>query len=123
MATILIIDDEDVIGLIIRHHLEPDGHEVLLATDGPSGIALAERERPDAIVLDLMMPEMDGHEVLDHLKADIRTREIPVVVLTVMRSFHRDARCIEQGAAKVVGKPFDPGELTIDLLELATGDA
>jgi CheY-like chemotaxis protein len=122
MATILIIDDEDVIALIIRHHLEPEGHEVLQATDGPSGLALAERERPDAIVLDLMMPEMDGHAVLDHLKADERTREIPVVVLTVMRSFHRDARCLEQGAAKVVGKPFDPAELTVDLLALA-GDA
>ncbi len=70
-----------------------------------------------------MMPEMDGHEVLDQLKGDPRTREIPVVVLTVMRSFHRDARCIAQGAAKVVGKPFDPGELTIDLLELVAGDA
>ncbi len=120
MATILISDDEDVIGLIIRHHLEPEGHRVLCAGDGPTGLALAERERPDAIVLDLMMPRMDGHAVLDRLKGEASTAAIPVLVLTVMRSFHRDARCLEQGAAKVVGKPFDPAELADELLGLVT---
>jgi CheY-like chemotaxis protein len=119
VATFLIIDDEEVIGLILAHTVEPLGHRVVSAIDGPTGIDLARRRRPDVIVLDLMMPGMDGHEVLDRLKADDATRDIPVVVLTVMRSFHRDARCVEQGAVKVLGKPFDPAEVADDILSLA----
>ena len=98
---VLVIDDEAAIRLLCRVNLEADGMEVLEAADGPAGVELARAERPDAIVLDLLMPRLDGRGVLGLLRGDERTASIPVVVLTALGE--RDV----EGAA-VLAKPFDP---------------
>jgi CheY-like chemotaxis protein len=103
MARVLVIDDEPDVRWLIRMSLERAGHEVLDAEDGLRGIALAMKQRPEIIVLDLMMPVMDGYGVLEELAKDPRTAAIPVVVLSAQRFLE---------------KPFDPDELAIELAEL-----
>jgi CheY-like chemotaxis protein len=82
MARVLVIDDEPDVRWLLRMSLERVGHEVILAEDGLRGVAMAQRQRPDVIVLDLMMPVMDGYGVLDALAKDGRTAALPVLVLT-----------------------------------------
>ena len=82
MARILVIDDEAPIRLLCRVNLEAAGMEVREASDGVVGLAAAQDEPPDAILLDVMMPGMDGWQVLEGLLEDERTQEIPIVFLT-----------------------------------------
>jgi CheY-like chemotaxis protein len=82
MARVLVIDDEPDVRWLIRMSLERAGHEVIDAEDGLRGVALAQRQRPQIIVLDLMMPVMDGYAVLEALAKDDRTASVPVVVLS-----------------------------------------
>ena len=110
MGRILIIDDEPILRHSTRLLLEPFGHEVLEGSTGLSGVHLAQEEHPDLIVLDLMMPMMNGHEVLGVLAADEGTAPIPVVVLTAVLNPDVHAACIDEGAARVVTKPFDPDD-------------
>jgi CheY-like chemotaxis protein len=109
---VLIIDDEDDIRAIALMSLERvGGWGVLSADSGEAGIELAIRELPDAILLDSMMPGMDGAQTLARLRDDERTAEIPVVFLTAsVRSADR-GRYVELGAVGVLAKPFDPMEL------------
>ncbi|HXJ67934.1 MAG TPA: response regulator, partial [Verrucomicrobiae bacterium] len=79
---ILIADDEPDIRLVLRTRLERDGYSVLEARDGAEAVAMARSEMPDLIVLDVMMPEMDGVEVCNRLRASFTTRGIPVIMLT-----------------------------------------
>jgi Response regulator containing CheY-like receiver, AAA-type ATPase, and DNA-binding domains len=111
MARILVVDDEPVIRVVLRRLLEPYGHEVILGEDGLRGVGMAQHQRPDAIVLDLMMPMMDGHAALQMLAEGERTREIPVIVLTAMARAAEHDRCIAEGAYGVLTKPFDPEAL------------
>jgi CheY-like chemotaxis protein len=111
MARVLVIDDEPSVRHIVRFSLEAHGHEVITAEDGQRGVAMARRQHPDVIVLDLMMPVMDGHMVLDALRSDASTEHVPTVVLTAVAQASTRERCTEQGAAAVMTKPFDPGEL------------
>jgi len=115
MARVLVIDDEPRIRNILRFTLEAAGHDVVLADDGSRGIGVARRQRPDAIVLDLMMPVMDGHMVLDVLAADEKTRRIPIVVLSALTQPEVKERCREQGAASFIAKPFDPADVAAAL--------
>jgi CheY-like chemotaxis protein len=105
---VLVIDDEHAIRLLCRVNLTASGIEVLEASDGATGIELARRERPDLILLDVMMPGLDGWEVARRLAADPATREIPVVFLTA-RAGQEDRHHGEAaGAVGYVVKPFDP---------------
>ncbi len=108
MGRILVIDDEPEIGHIFRRVLEARGHTMLFADDGSRGFATARRHRPDLIVLDLMMPVMNGYSVLEQLCADDKTRDVPVVVLTALTTTAARDRCIELGATNCITKPFDP---------------
>ena len=106
---LLVIDDEADIREVAKASLElVGGFKVLTSASGKNGITLAEREQPDAIILDLMMPEMDGRETLVQLKANPDTQGIPVVLLTAkVHGFGPDlAR--QAGAAGLLLKPFDP---------------
>jgi CheY-like chemotaxis protein len=107
VARVLVIDDEPGIRSILRSSLEADGSEVVLADDGLRGIGVDRRQRRDAIVLDLMMPVMAGHTVLDILRADEKTRYLPVVVLSALTQQAVQDRCRAQGVASFVAKPFD----------------
>ena len=107
-SKVLVIDDEAPIRMLCRVNLEADGLEVLEAPDGRSGIAVARRKRPDAIVLDVMMPGFDGWQVARELLADRKTRSIPIVFLTARADPHDRARGADLGGVEYVAKPFNP---------------
>ena len=111
MTRVLIIDDEAPIRLLCRVNLEAEGMEVLEASDGASGIEKAQRELPDVVLLDVMMPRLDGWEVADALLQDERTKEIPIVFLTARAEVRDRARGLDIGGIEYVTKPFNPLEL------------
>ena len=110
-AKVLVIDDEAPIRLLCRVNLEAEGMEVIEAQDGTVGVELARSERPDVILLDVMMPGMDGWEVLQALQADEGTSEIPIVFLTARAELRDRAQGLELGGIDYVTKPFNPIEL------------
>jgi DNA-binding response OmpR family regulator len=119
-ARVLVIDDEGPIRLLCRVNLEAAGMVVHEAPDGLSGLEVAQREIPDVILLDVMMPGMDGWAVFSALIEDERTAKIPVVFLTARAELRDQARGLELGGVDYVTKPFDPLELAPlieDLLE------
>ena len=118
MARVLVIDDESDVLLLCRVNLEHEGHEVLVAPDGEQGIELARTQRPDVIVLDLMMPHRDGYDVLGELTGDVGTREIPVLILTARTRREDRVRGWRAGAAGYLTKPFIPATLTADVARL-----
>jgi two-component system phosphate regulon response regulator PhoB len=108
---VLVIDDESPIRLLCRINLEAEGMEVLEAADGLSGLDVARLECPDVILLDVMMPGLDGWRVAEELLDDDRTEEIPIVFLTARAELRDRARGIDLGGVDYVTKPFDPVEL------------
>ena len=92
MTRVLVIDDEAPIRLLCRVNLEAEGMDVLEAGDGPSGLELAQEERPDVVLLDVMMPRLDGWRVAEQLLEDERTSEIPIIFLTARAEFRDRAR-------------------------------
>jgi DNA-binding response OmpR family regulator len=117
---VLVVDDERSIRLLCRVNLAASGMDVLEASDGREGLELARRERPDLVLLDVMMPEVDGWTVARELAADAQTRDIPIVFLTA-RADPADKRLGQQlGGVGYVVKPFDPvtiGDLVENVLE------
>ena len=109
--SVLVVDDEENIRIILAYTLRLDGFEVYLAKDGLTGLELAREKKPDVIVLDWMMPEMDGLEVLSELENDEGTKEIPVIMLTAKGMMLDVGQALYQGAADYVLKPFEPDEL------------
>jgi len=117
---VLVIDDESPIRLLCRVNLEAEGMVVLEAEDGPSGLEKARAELPDVILLDVMMPGLDGWRVAEELLDDPRTGSIPIVFLTARAELRDRARGIDLGGVDYVTKPFNPVELAPlvrDLLE------
>ena len=115
---VLVIDDESPIRLLCRVNLEAEGMEVLEAADGPSGLDTARAERPDVILLDVMMPGLDGWRVAEELLDDNRTEAIPIVFLTARAELRDRARGIDLGGVDYVTKPFNPLELAPLVREL-----
>jgi len=111
MTRVLIIDDEAPIRLLCRVNLEAESIDVLEAADGPTGLEVATRERPDVILLDVMMPGLDGWRVAEALIDDPRTSEIPIIFLTARAEFRDRARGLDIGGVDYVTKPFNPVEL------------
>jgi two-component system alkaline phosphatase synthesis response regulator PhoP len=111
MTRVLIIDDEAPIRLLCRVNLEAEGMDVLEAADGEKGIELARRERPDVILLDVMMPRLDGWDVAQLLVSDELTKEVPIVFLTARAEVRDRARGLDIGGIEYVTKPFNPLEL------------
>jgi two-component system phosphate regulon response regulator PhoB len=107
----LVIDDEAPIRLLCRVNLEAEKMEVLEAADGPSGLETARAEIPDVILLDVMMPGLDGWRVAEELLDDERTENIPIVFLTARAELRDRARGIDLGGVDYVTKPFNPVEL------------
>ena len=121
MARVLVIDDEPDVRWLLRVNLEQAGHEVIVAEDGLRGIAVAQKQRPEIIVLDLMMPVMDGYGVLAELAKDPRTVDVPVVVLSAKAIPEEADRAMGAGAVRFLEKPFDPDKLTEELNALLEG--
>lgn len=111
MARILVAEDEQQIGDMVAFKLVGSGHDVVRVEDGEAALAAVVRERPDVIILDVMMPLLDGFSVLARLKADPHLRAIPVIMLTA-RGQERDILAgLQGGAADYVVKPFSLKEL------------
>ncbi len=111
MTKVLVIDDEAPIRLLCRVNLEAEGMEVIDAADGESGVELARRERPDLVLLDVMMPRLDGWGVAQQLVGDELTKEIPIIFLTARAEVRDRARGLDIGGVEYVTKPFNPLEL------------
>jgi two-component system, OmpR family, alkaline phosphatase synthesis response regulator PhoP len=111
MTKVLIIDDEAPIRLLCRVNLEAEGMEVVEAPDGPTGLEVVESERPDAILLDVMMPGLDGWSVAERLLEKEDTREIPIVFLTARADLRDRARGMDLGGLDYITKPFNPVDL------------
>jgi two-component system phosphate regulon response regulator PhoB len=110
---ILVVDDEpDILSLLV-YQLSREGYRVSTAVDGRSALSTAREERPDAIVLDLMLPGVDGYEVLRNLREDDDTSEIPVILLTARKEEEERIRGFEIGADDYVTKPFSARELVL----------
>jgi DNA-binding response OmpR family regulator len=115
---VLVIDDEAPIRLLCRVNLEAEQMEVLEAADGPSGLDVARAERPDVVLLDVMMPGLDGWRVAEALLEDDRTNAIPIIFLTARAEFRDRARGLDIGGVDYVTKPFNPLELAPLVREL-----
>jgi DNA-binding response OmpR family regulator len=111
MTRVLVIDDVAPIRLVCRVNLEAEGLAVLEAGDGPSGLAKASEEQPDVILLDVMMPGLDGWGVAEALLEDEQTVGIPIIFLTARAEFRDRARGLDIGGVDYVTKPFNPLEL------------
>jgi CheY-like chemotaxis protein len=114
----LIIDDDLDLLLLVRRTLEfTAGWEVHTASSGAAGIELARTLAPDVILVDVMMPDLDGYEVCRRLKAEEVTSRIPVVLLTARREMNQ-SRTVTAGVAGVLYKPFQPAELATQIRDL-----
>jgi two-component system, OmpR family, alkaline phosphatase synthesis response regulator PhoP len=111
VTKVLVVDDEAPIRLLCRVNLEAEGMEVLEAGDGEAGLELARSELPDLVLLDVMMPAMDGWQVAERLFEDEVTRDIPLVFLTARAELRDRARGLELGGVDYITKPFNPVEL------------
>jgi CheY-like chemotaxis protein len=113
-----VVDDESDIREVAQVSLELVGdYEVTTAACGRDGLEAARSDRPDAILLDVMMPEMDGPATLAELRADPETRDIPVLFLTAKTQSTERARLAELGAEGILTKPFDPLKLAGEVAE------
>ena len=111
MSRVLVIDDEAVVGTVLRYAFAAEGHQIVVADNGETGIEIARSEHPDAIVLDLMMPEVTGFDVLEILRDDDGMKDVPILVLTAVTMQRERDRCFAGGADAVMTKPFDPRDV------------
>jgi DNA-binding response OmpR family regulator len=115
---VLVIDDEAPIRLLCRVNLEAEGMSVIEAADGPSGLDTARRELPDVVLLDVMMPGLDGWQVAAELLEGDNTADIPIVFLTARAELRDRVRGIDLGGVEYLTKPFNPVELAPLVREL-----
>jgi DNA-binding response OmpR family regulator len=108
---ILVVDDEMDFVKMLQARLRIEGYEVLVAEDGIKGIQMARKEKPDLIILDIMMPGLDGHSVCDTLKKSILTWSIPVIYLTARTGQADELLAMEKGARYYLTKPYNPSML------------
>jgi DNA-binding response OmpR family regulator len=108
---LLVIDDDPVIVELLRVNFEIEGFEVLIAADGEEGLQRARADHPDLVLSDIMMPRLDGLQLLTELRADPATSRLPVVLLSAKAQNAEVERGLALGADDYVTKPFDPMEL------------
>ena len=118
---ILAVDDERHIVRLIQVNLERAGFQVITAFDGPEALKKVEADKPDLVVLDVMMPKMDGFEVLKRLQANPETRDIPVIMLTAKAQDADVFRGWSSGVSAYLTKPFNPLELITFVKRIFSG--
>jgi len=118
MAKILIVDDETNSIVTVQMQLEANGYEVVTAKDGEEGLEKVENEKPDLIVLDVMMPKIDGFEVCSTLKNDVRYNKIPIIFLSAMAQQNDFEMGKEVRADAYIAKPFETPVLITKIEEL-----
>ena len=110
-ASVLVVDDDPVIRRMLQLSYESEGFEVTTAADGVEGLEALRTSPPDVLILDIMMPKLDGMKVMDELKSDERLRSIPVILLSAKATSLDIELGMKAGAADYVTKPFDPLDL------------
>lgn len=115
---ILVVEDEPHSRETLQDRLEFEGYEIITAEDGQTALAKAKAEKPDLIVLDVMLPRMDGYKVCGLLKADTRYNKIPIIMLTAKAQEADRKLSQEMGAEAHIAKPFEPVELLKKIGEL-----
>ncbi|MGH9064847.1 MAG: response regulator transcription factor [Acidimicrobiales bacterium] len=120
-GTVLVVDDDPVIQRLLQVNFEMEGYRVVLAADGAAGLEQARAGHPDIVILDVMMPGMDGLEVVAQLKGDPATSAIPVLLLSAKAQEADIRAAASTGADGYVTKPFDPLELLERVTALIAG--
>lgn len=120
--TVLVVDDEPDVLLLCRVNLEFEGYQVIEAADGEEAMRMVREHRPDVILLDVMMPAMDGWQVLSALKEDPEAADIPVIMLTAKVQDEDQIRGWSAGAADYITKPFSPLALSQVVEEVLAAD-
>jgi len=115
---ILVVDDEPDITALVAYHLAKAGHRVSTAANGPDALKAAREERPDVVILDLMLPGVSGYDVLAELRRRDETREVGVILLTSRREETDRIRGLSLGADDYLTKPFSPQELSLRVTAL-----
>ena len=118
---VLIVDDDPVIQLLLRVNMEMEGFDVVTAADGEEGLRLANDTRPDIMLLDVMMPKLDGFEVLKQIRIREETRELPVILLSAKATARDEHAGLTAGANEYMTKPFDPPDLIERVKKLLAG--
>jgi DNA-binding response OmpR family regulator len=111
VVKVLVVDDDPVILELLRLNFEMEGFEVVSACDGRAGLERAVAEAPDVVVSDIMMPNVDGLEMLQRLRADPETAQLPILLLSAKAQQSEVQKGLDMGADDYVTKPFDPLEL------------
>ena len=117
-VTILVVDDDPVIQKLLTVNFEMEGYRVVVAGDGEEGLRKATEDQPDIVLLDVMMPRMDGVEVARRLKSDESTASIPVILLSAKAQANDISGGLDAGADDYITKPFDPLELLEKVADL-----
>lgn len=112
MAKILVVEDEPSLQKLLEYQLKRIGHEIVVAPDGRQALALVKSDRPDLVLLDVMLPVMGGFQVLKAMQEDRSTSDIPVIMLSAKGQQHDIAAGIEKGVFDYITKPFNIPNLT-----------
>lgn len=115
---ILFIEDEPDQIMMVSMRLEANGYQIISANNGEEGLKLAQKEKPDLVLLDLVMPKMDGSEVCRHLKQDAETKKIPIIIITASGVKNLEEKCLKSGAEDVIRKPFESADLVAKIRAL-----
>ncbi len=119
---VLLVDDEPHLLLLIEARLKANGYEVLTANNGQTALEMAKKQSPDLMILDLMLPKMDGYRVCGLLKKDVRYSKIPIILFSA-RAQQEDVKLGEEvGADAYITKPFEPQNLLAKIKELISRD-
>lgn len=120
---ILVVDDEPHLLLLMEARLKASGYEVLTAADGQTALEMAKKQNPDLMILDLMLPKMDGYKVCALLKKDMRYSRIPIILFSA-RAQQEDMKMGEEvGADAYITKPFEPKRLLAKMEELISKES
>ena len=119
---ILIVDDEPANLSVLRYRLHAEGYRVSAADSGARALQKARKENPDLILLDVIMPEMNGFQVSKHLKENARTKHIPVILLTSLDNEEFVAKGLTDGAVCFISKPYNPVDLLEEIRSIVDGN-
>ena len=112
---ILVVDDEPNIIKLLESRLSHSGYDIITAVDGKTCLKKAKDEKPDLILLDIILPGLNGFEVCKHLKKDQETKDIPIIMLTSLAQEQDLSKGLEEGASCFITKPFNPADLLIEI--------
>jgi CheY-like chemotaxis protein len=122
MAKLLLIEDDALLIRLYQKKFTKEGHEVISAANGEEGLALLESEKPDLVLVDIMMPKMSGLEMLEHVKANPKTHNVPIIMLSNLGGEEEQEKALELGAVcYLVKSNHTPGQVCAKVAEILAG--